>query len=69
MPPTNTGTTSYSEGHELTKAEMKSSSTWYAWMKNCRGAGIIIDKDEKLAKAPNLPQVEWPGVLATSPVA
>jgi hypothetical protein len=47
----------YREGEEMVKAVMKSSSTYNAWMRECRRLRVIVDApDGKLLKAPELAQ-------------
>ena len=51
----------YREGEGLVKAFMRSASTFHAWIKHCRGVGVIIEVDGKLCKAPGLPDMSGPG--------
>jgi len=45
----------YREGEEMVKSAMKSSSTYAAWMKECRRLGVIVDTpDGRLVKAPGV---------------
>jgi hypothetical protein len=42
----------YREGHKLVETALKSSSSYYAWMDQCRRLGIVVDTpDGKLIKA------------------
>jgi hypothetical protein len=48
-PPTAFG---YREGHKLVETALKSSSSYYAWMDQCRRLGVVVDaSDGKLVKA------------------
>ncbi len=46
----------YREGEELVQPKMKSSSTYAMWMRQLRKSGLVLEVDDKLQKAANVPE-------------